>query len=302
MKRSLSGRVAARVIAAAIALLVAAITAVSAGAAPHAAAGHSAKGLSNAVTVTRDGAGVAHIVARNFTALGYGEGDAFAQDNLCTFANDIVTVEGNRSKYFGPKGLAIGYAAGVSDPNIDSDLFWRYIQATGIVKRALTATGMNGLLPQVRQLYTGWVDGYNAYLRSGKLRDPSCKGKPWVHPITLADMILRGEQIVTLPSSQQFISGIVGAAPPAAGAHVARSVAAGTVPTKAGLEALAHQFDASDRAEGSNGIGLGAQDTRSRTGMVLANPHFPWRGTERFWMAQLDVPSRPSLMVGYMVK
>ena len=26
--------------------------------------------------------------------------------------------------------------------------------------------------------------------------------------------------------------------------------------------------------------------------MVLANPHFPWRGTERFWMAQLDVPGQ----------
>jgi acyl-homoserine-lactone acylase len=26
--------------------------------------------------------------------------------------------------------------------------------------------------------------------------------------------------------------------------------------------------------------------------MVLANPHFPWRGTERFWMAQLNVPGR----------
>jgi acyl-homoserine-lactone acylase len=26
--------------------------------------------------------------------------------------------------------------------------------------------------------------------------------------------------------------------------------------------------------------------------MVLANPHFPWRGTERFWMAQLTVPGQ----------
>ena len=41
--------------------------------------------------VTRDRNGVAHIVAKNFTALGLGEGYAFAQDNLCTFAADIVT-------------------------------------------------------------------------------------------------------------------------------------------------------------------------------------------------------------------
>ena len=67
----------------------------------------------------------------------------------------------------------------------------------------------NGLLPQVRQIYTGFVAGYNRYLRSGKLRDPRCKGKPWVRPITLTDMILRGVQIVTEGSAQQFLSGIV---------------------------------------------------------------------------------------------
>ncbi len=57
--------------------------------------------LSSAITVTRDSAGIPHIVADNFTALGYGEGYSFAQDNLCTFANDVVTVEGERSQYFG---------------------------------------------------------------------------------------------------------------------------------------------------------------------------------------------------------
>jgi acyl-homoserine-lactone acylase len=108
-----------------------------------------------------------------------------------------------------------------------------------------------------------------------------------VHPITLTDMILRGEQIATEASSQQFLSGMVAAAPPAAGAHATR-----TAPARAGgnLIALRDQFNAADRAEGSNGVGLGAEDTRSGHGMLLANPHFPWRGTERFWMAQLDVP------------
>ena len=70
--------------------------------------------LSRQVTVTRDRAGVPHIVARTFTGLGYGEGYAFAQDNLCTFAQDIVTVEGDRSRYFNPRGLANGYAAPAS--------------------------------------------------------------------------------------------------------------------------------------------------------------------------------------------
>ena len=108
-----------------------ALTAGGAFAANRRSATTSAESLSRAVTVTRDSAGVAHIVAKNFTALGYGEGYAFAQDNLCTFANDMVTVEGERSKYFGAEGLSVNYAAGVSCTNLDSDLYWRYVQATG---------------------------------------------------------------------------------------------------------------------------------------------------------------------------
>ena len=177
---------------------------------------------SQLVTITRDSAGIPHIVARNFTALGYGEGYVFAQDNLCTFADDIVTLEGQRSKYFGPNGNAVNYSAGTTSTNLESDLYWRYVRASGIVQRELAEKPPNGLLPQVRQVYTGFVAGYNRYLRSGKLRDPRCKGKPWVRPITLTDMILRGEQIVTEGSAQQFLSGIVQAQPPSGGAQAAR--------------------------------------------------------------------------------
>ena len=249
---------------------------------------HARPRSSQGVTITRDSAGIPHIVGRNFAALGYGEGYAFAQDNLCTFANDIVTLEGQRSKYFGPNGKAVNYSAGTSSTNLESDLYWRYVKAGGIAKRELTAKPPNGLLPQVRQVYTGFVAGYNRYLRSGRLRDPRCKGKPWVRPITLTDMILRGAQIVTEGSAQQFLSGIVQAQPPAGGAQ-----AAGVAPATTGFGRLKSQFGPrSTRDAGSNGVGLGSRDTRSGTGCVLANPHFPWRGTERFWMAQLDVPGR----------
>ena len=248
-------------------------------------------------TITRDKAGIPHIVAKNFYALGYGEGISFAADNLCTFANDLVTVEGNRSKYFGPTGQAINYSAGVADANIDSDLYWKYVQASGVLGRELHGKGINGLLPQIRELYSGYVDGYNHYLKSGQLNDPTCKGKPWVHPITLQDMLLRGMQIVTEASSSQFITGLVAAAPPTATAarvHATRR-------TRIDLAALKAQFSPADPSSGSNGIGLGAQDTRAAHGMVLANPHFPWRGTERFWMAQLTVPGQYNVEGGTLM-
>ena len=90
--------------------------------------------LANEVTITRDSAGIPHIVGRNFTALGYGEGYAFAQDNLCTFANDIVTLEGERSKYLRAQREAVNYSAGTTSTNLESDLYWRYVKASGIVQ------------------------------------------------------------------------------------------------------------------------------------------------------------------------
>ena len=30
---------------------------------------------------------------------------------------------------------------------------------------------------QAKQLYRGWVAGFNTYVRSGQLRDPACSGR-----------------------------------------------------------------------------------------------------------------------------
>ena len=177
------------------------------------------------VTVTRDSAGIPHVLARDFRGLGYGDGYAFAQDNLCTLADQFITVEGQRSRYFGPNAMNLNFSAGAADSNLNSDLFWKYVQASHVVDRSLAQRPPIGPLPQVRQMYEGWAAGYDAFLRSGKLRDPRCKGKRWVHPITAMDLYLRGEQIVTEGSAQQFISDLVDAVPPGAGPRPPRRLA-----------------------------------------------------------------------------
>jgi acyl-homoserine-lactone acylase len=246
----------------------------------------AASAATSSVTITRDADGIPHIRAANFTALGYGEAWAFAQDNFCTLAQDFVTVEGQRSKYFGEKNLSVNYSAGAESSNLDSDLFWQSIKTSGLVNQALHQAPPNGPLPQVLQLYKGYVAGYNAYLASGDLDDPTCLNKSWVRPITLTDMFLRGAQIMSEAASQQFITDEVDATPPTPSdkASVTRT------PDTASLVA---EFGQQDSATlGSNGIAIGSQDTAAGDGMVLANPHFPWRGTERFWMAQLTVPGQ----------
>jgi acyl-homoserine-lactone acylase len=158
-----------------------------------------------------------------------------------------------RSRYFDPNAPLIDYSIGSSVTNLQSDLYWRYIRATGVVKRELAASSpTNGLLPQARQLYRGWIAGYNAYLRSGKLRDPTRKGKPWVRPITLTDMLLRGVQFETEASSQQFVGDIVQTVPPSATTAGART--ASPVDAVHGFGVLERQLG--DRTGGgSNGSG-----------------------------------------------
>jgi acyl-homoserine-lactone acylase len=247
---------------------------------------------SKSVSVIRDSAGIPHIRARDFLRLGVGEGFAFSQDNLCTLADQFVTVNGDRSRFFGPAGLSVLFTPGVVDPNLKSDLFWKYIKASRVIENTINRKPPVGPLPQVRRLYQGFVLGYNAYLASGLLKDPRCKGKPWVRPITLKDMYLRGAQIAMAPSSSQFISGQVDAQPPSGSPKPAAKAA----PNFAALKELVSE--GTDPSRGSNGIGLGNLTTIDKTGMVLANPHFPWRGTERFWMAHLTVPGQYDVLGG----
>ena len=251
------------------------------------------------VVIIRDGAGVAHITAANFRSLGYGEAIAFAQDNFCTLAQDFVTVNGERSKYFGPKALSLNYSSGVSDVNLNSDFYWKSVKASKLATANLHKAPPLGPLPQVLAVYNGFVSGYNAYLASGKLKDPACAGKAWVRPITLNDMLLRGYQVVTEASSAHFISMETAAKPPAATTSptmtTAPTTATKTSAATAGPDAVklvAYFGSNGSDTLGSNGIGLGSRDTAASDGMVLANPHFPWRGTERFWMAQLTVPGQ----------
>ena len=43
---------------------------------------------------------------------------------------------------------------------------------------------------------------------------------------------------------------------------------------------------------GSNGLAAGGEDATNGGGVVLANPHFPWHGSERFWEMNVEVPGQ----------
>ena len=272
--------------------LMGALALSAAGSAAAAGAASTPRGLSpSQVKIVTDSAGIPHITASNFFSLGYGQAWTFAGGNFCTLAEDFVTVNGERSQYFGPDNLAVNYSAGVDPTNLDSDLFWQQVKGSGLFQSQMKAKAPVGPLPQVLQLYKGYVAGYNAFLASGDLTDPACAGQPWVRPITLEDMWLRGFQIATEASSQQFIPFEAGAVPPSATTSTG-SAQSHVSPSSSGLRSLRSLVESGSSSSGSNGIGIGSKYARHGDGMVLANPHFPWYGTERFYAEQLDVPGQ----------
>jgi acyl-homoserine-lactone acylase len=232
--------------------------------------------------------GIPHILAHDWASLGFGYGYAFAKDNLCTMANDYVTVEAQRSRYFGPTGVDIQRGNGIVVSNLDSDLFFQQIIDSGVVQHLAQA-----LSPAEKQVETGYTKGYNAYLAhvggAAGVPDPTCRGQAWVKPITVLDSYLRFYQLMLLGSSDAVIPGIAAAAPPKAGQATAAPSAASTARTG---HALVAALRAHSRGMGSNAVAIGSAGTRNHRGLLLGNPHFPWIGPERFYQAQLTIPGK----------
>jgi acyl-homoserine-lactone acylase len=244
------------------------------------------------VTITRTTGGIPHILAKNFGDAGYGYGYAFAQDNLCVMANDYVTVEGERSLYFGPKGTYQQRGNGTTIDNLDSDIFWTEVNDSGIVPRLAARKPPLGPTRDLREGVRGYVAGYNRYLRhiGGRdgVKDPACHGKAWVRPITVKDAYLRFYQLVLLASSDVVIDGIAQAQPPTASSPASAAIH----PQRAG-RLIAAGWHRAMGDLGSNAVAIGKAGTRDhKHGMLLGNPHFPWLGTERFYDAQIHVPGK----------
>ncbi|MBF3197808.1 penicillin acylase family protein, partial [Pseudomonas aeruginosa] len=66
--------------------------------------------------------GVPHIRAKDERGLGYGIGYAYARDNACLLAEEIVTARGERARYFGSEGKSSAEL-----DNLPSDIFYAWL-------------------------------------------------------------------------------------------------------------------------------------------------------------------------------
>ena len=234
-------------------------------------------------TVTRTRYGIPHVTAPDWAGLGFGTAVAFAEDNVCLLADHLVTISGQRSRYFGANATVT--VAFQDIPNVDSDAYFQ-----GTFDDAALAAAARTASADYQALLRGYVAGYNHYLtKTGRDHLPkACRNAPWVRPMTVADALRLNEDKMRLASSERFAVSIVSAKPP--GGAVA---------------ATSHRIESTDVWEqitghpqvdfGSNGWAFGG-DVTGGPGVLLGNPHFPWLTTNRFWQVHQTIPGKLDVM------
>ena len=247
------------------------------------------------VTITRTALGIPHLKSNDFGSNGYGYGYVFAEDNLCVLQEDLVTIRGERSKYFGADGSYLIVPNGVTANNRASDFFWKF----SADDRAIAPTKAN-ITPEFALITQGFVDGYNRYIRELKAgqhagRHAACRNADWLFEINTDDMYRRYFRLAVIASSSVFINEIANAQP-AAVPPVTLTAPEMAAALKRDPGPLKYFTEMQGKRFGSNMYALGKDATQDGSSMVFGNPHFPWNGPERLYLAHTTVGNQMDIM------
>ena len=238
-------------------------------------------------TIRRTTSGIPHVHAENLESAAFGMGYAQAQDLVCHLADAFVKARSERAKYFGP---------GPGNIHIIND--FSYL-AQGI--RSGAAAEFASMSRESRAMVRGFTEGYNKYVRETDPGDlpPECRNGPWVFEIDPVDLVAYYRIVAQFASGHLFATGAVFVAVPP-----------GVDPTPAPVMPMAdasaldvimatpqyavrmagEREDYVDTGLASNAWGIGGDMSETGRGALLANPHFPYTGTRRFYESQVTVP------------
>ena len=229
---------------------------------------------------------------RRLHGLGYGYGYAFAQDNLCEMAETYVTVNGERSRYFGPDAATRSRGNGATPTTSTRTSSSSGSRTTGSSRSCSTQPPPRG--PAARdprgraRLRRPATTRYLRETGVDDIPDPRCRGKAWVRPITELDAYRRFYQLALLASSGVAIDGIArraaadaGAGPDAARRCRRRRRCSARCRTGCRSATSAPTPSRSARRRPSNGKGHAARQ-----------PALPLGRAERFYQAQLTIPGK----------
>ncbi|MFF8513299.1 penicillin acylase family protein [Streptomyces sp. NPDC015492] len=254
--------------------------------------------------------GVPHIIASDWEGLGTGYGYAAAKDNICTLADTYLMVNAQRSRHLGPDGRASPGQNQNTTTNLKSDLYFQRIKDDGVVERLIAQPAPDGPEPEVKEAIRGYVRGYNRFLSetgADNLTDPACRGAAWVRPITELDVYRHAHAEIIMGSADALLDGQVDAAPPGAASAPATPASS---PNETAAKISSALAVSRQQSMGSNALAVGSQGVSGGTGMLLANPHFPWQGKNRMWQSHLTIPGKvnvsgasllglPAVNIGY---
>lgn len=244
--------------------------------------------------------GVPYVKADNYESLGFGVGYAFATDNICILADQVVKFNSERARYFGPDRVP---GSGDSE-NIINDFGY-----LGLGIRANAEAGFSEMSAEAQALLSGYARGYNHYLSStgSENIDPTCAGQPWVQPIDKYDIMTYAQGVALLPGASNFTSAAFVAVPPNS-SYIPNPVAAnGQAIDASELDDSIYQPqmiadigipDTNPTEAGSNGWAIGSELSANGNGMLIANPHFPHSGNQRFWQFGTEIPGELKVVGG----
>ncbi|CAH0990060.1 Aculeacin-A acylase [Sinobacterium norvegicum] len=226
--------------------------------------------------ITETEHGIPHINAEDWGSLGYGYGYQYAKQNLCVLMEEVVRANGESARYL--------------DGNINEDFVYRYYNSDTNIQ----SNFIDKLDQDARDVMDGYTLGINRYIEDTGVDNiaGSCQGEPWVRPLNQLDNYKALHKLLIRASTgplAPFISAVNGPAESVANAPMADL-----------FQQLALNTDAFDMPKpeqmGSNAYALGGNVTENGSGLLLGNPHFPWSGRLRWYMAHLTIDGEYDVM------
>ena len=242
-------------------------------------------------TIDRTKHGIPHITAESFGDLGFGSGYAAAETSICTLADTVLTAKAQRSRWFGPNRRYNDQVT-LEASNLQVDAFVTDLRNRRVVEKLL-ADRDRGPGRQARLMVRGYVAGVNRYLADvgpSGVGDPACRGARYLKQEARPIDLWYGVYLANLlASSGVFVKEIVDADPPSPDDPGVPNPTASSVDRDALLAGLGRDPEA---PFGSNATAVGGNSTTTGKGMLLGNPHFPWRGRYHFTQQHLTIPGR----------
>jgi acyl-homoserine-lactone acylase len=256
------------------------------------------------VQVTKHG--IPHITGKSFGDLGYGSGYMAADATVCTLVDTLITGRGERSLWFGQDARYDDQVT-LEASNLQVDAFVTDLRNRKVVEKLLDDK-VNGPGRQARALVRGYVAGANRWLRTNTVTDPACRKHAYLADrpkgphrqlgkVTELDLWYGVYLANLLASSGVFLKEIVDATPP--------SPTDPGLPDPDDLPLKAADLSAAEQAAvleglgrgpdnpfGSNATAVGGDRSTTKRGMILGNPHFPWRGRYHFTQQHLTIPGK----------